>query len=330
MVAEPALPVLDLLDFYRGEESRRSLAEQARKACAEVGFFYLRGHGVSDSLLRSMDELSRQFFAQSPESKNDIHMSKGGPAWRGYFSVGEELTKGEVDQKEGLYFGSELGPEHPKVQAGTPLHGRNLFPEIPGFRDVILEYMEVMTQLGYRLLDLLSLSLNLKQNYFREQYGREPTLLFRIFHYPPLTDANSSSWSVGEHTDYGILTILRQDELGGLQVKSRGHWIDAPPIPGCFVINLGDMLERMTGSYYRSTAHRVKNESSQGRLSWPFFFDPDFDADVQAIPLDVPQSPDSMTAQRTASVMNYQGSYGDYLLAKVRNVFPELGKRHLD
>lgn len=330
MVTEPTLPILDLIDFSRSEASRRALAEQARRACAEVGFFYLRGHGVPVALLESMEELSRQFFAQPPERKNDIHMSNGGAAWRGYFSVGEELTKGEVDQKEGLYFGTELGEEDPKVRAGTPLHGPNLFPKLPGFRDLILEYMEHMTQLGYRLLDLLSLSLNLKESYFREQYGREPTLLFRIFHYPPLQDSGSSGWSVGEHTDYGILTILRQDELGGLQVKSRGRWIDAPPIPGCFVINLGDMLERMTGSYYRSTAHRVRNESSQGRLSWPFFFDPDFDARVQAVPLNGLEHPDSVTSQGEASVMKDQGTYGDYLLSKVRKVFPKLGRRHLD
>jgi isopenicillin N synthase-like dioxygenase len=133
---------------------------------------------------------------------------------------------------------------------------------------------------------------------------------------------------VGEHTDYGVLTILRQDEVGGLQVKSRGRWIAAPPVPGSFVCNIGDMLDRMTRGLYRSTPHRVLNASGRGRLSFPFFFDPGFDARIE--PLDLrgaPPPPDDREERwDRASVHDFQGTYGDYILGKVSKVFPELAR----
>ena len=120
-----------------------------------------------------------------------------------------------------------------------------------------------------------------------ELLGRpsDPLTLFRIFHYPPESpqDADAMPWGVGEHTDYGVLTILKQDEIGGLQVRSQGQWIDAPYIEGTFICNIGDMLDRMTGGLYRSTPHRVRNTSGRGRMSFPFFFDPNFEASVKRV-----------------------------------------------
>jgi isopenicillin N synthase-like dioxygenase len=116
---------------------------------------------------------------------------------------------------------------------------------------------------------------------------RDPLLLFRIFHYRERHDRPRirRGWGVGEHTDYGVLTILKQDDAGGLQVKSRSRWIAAPPIAGAFLCNIGDMLDRMTGGRYRSTPHRVSSPTERDRLSFPFFFDPNFDAKVQPIDL---------------------------------------------
>src|SRR5207245_1895511 len=116
----------------------------------------------------------------------------------------------------------------------------------------------------------------------------DPTILFRIFHYPATANASpggdAGSWGVREHTDYGLLTILLQDDTGGLQVRSRSGWVDVPPSTDAFVCNLGDMLERMTGGDYLSTPHRVRNMSDRGRLSFPFFFDPAWDAVVRPVP----------------------------------------------
>jgi hypothetical protein len=110
------------------------------------------------------------------------------------------------------------------------MHGANLFPDIPLFREIILEYLAVMTQLGHAVMAGIALSLNLEASYFRDRYTTDPLILFRIFNYPPQSNPQGQSWGVGEHTDYGLLTILKQDDLGGLQVKTKSGWIDAPPI----------------------------------------------------------------------------------------------------
>jgi isopenicillin N synthase-like dioxygenase len=131
-------------------------------------------------------------------------------------------------------------------------------------------------------------------------------------------------WGVGEHTDYGLLTLLAQDDLGGLQVRAvDGSWIDVDPTPGALVCNLGDMLERLTGGRYRSTPHRVRNTSDRGRLSFPYFFDPSWDATVPTLPLDDAPLP-AAGRWDGSDVTAWEGTYGDYLTAKVSKVFPQL------
>ncbi|MBL8168890.1 MAG: isopenicillin N synthase family oxygenase, partial [Acidobacteria bacterium] len=142
------------------------------------------------------------------------------------------------------------------------------------------------------------------------------------FNYPGQNDA--AGWGVGEHTDYGLLTILKQDDAGGLQVKVRGQWLEAPPVSNSFVCNIGDMLDRLTGGLYRSTPHRVRNVSGRDRLSFPFFFDPNFNAAIAPIELDTTPRDDRHERWDNASVHDLQGTYGDYLLSKIAKVFPEL------
>ena len=312
------VPIVDISP----QIDRRAVADGLRAACLEHGFFYVVGHGVSQELMDRLERLSHQFFAAPTEQKMALRLELGGRAWRGYFRVGDELTSGRPDQKEGIYFGSELGPEHSEVQAGTPMHGANLFPDfVPGFRETVLEYMAAVEQVGHRLMEGLAISLGLEAGYFADRYTRDPLILFRIFHYPAA--APKDSWGVGEHTDYGVLTILRQDEVGGLQVKAPHGWIEAPPIPGSFVCNIGDMLDRMTGGLYRSTPHRVRNESGRSRLSFPLFFDPHFRAEVRPVQgLEIRE--DRGERWDGASVHEFQGTYGDYVLGKVAKVFPQL------
>jgi len=333
------LPLVDLSPFVAGGGDRRSTGAALRQAAREFGFFYCTGHGVRPQLLERLQRQAALFFAQDLETKLEIAMARGGRAWRGYFPVGQELTSGRPDQKEGLYFGAELPAEHPKVRAGLPLHGANLFPELSGFRATVLEYIEALTHVGHRLMEVVALSLGLDSHYFHERYTRDPLVLFRIFHYPPVTgdvpsDRSADAWGVGEHTDYGLLTILAQDPVGGLEVRTRDGWVDAAPLPGAFVCNLGDMLERMTGGFYCSTPHRVRSESQHGRLSFPFFFDPAFDAAIQPIELDLiddaardggTRAEDRGERWDGASVHDLTGTYGEYLLGKVSKVFPELG-----
>ncbi len=131
---------------------QRDVARQIGQACREHGFFYITGHGVAEELYKRLESLSREFFAQPVEEKMHISMAQGGRAWRGYFRVGDELTSGRPDRKEGIYFGSELAADHPAVAAGTPLHGANLFPDIPGFRQAVLDYMAALTGVGHHLM----------------------------------------------------------------------------------------------------------------------------------------------------------------------------------
>src|SRR5262249_50879867 len=171
------------------------------------------------------------------------------------------------------------------------------------------EYMAALTGLGHRLMTGLALSLGLEESYFADHGTREPLTLFRIFNYPP--PADPTLWGVGEHTDYGLLTILWQDDAGGLEVKSRPRWVPAQPVPG---------------GLYRSTPHRVRNPAPRARLSFPFFFDPNVFARVQPIDLAGQDLPPDDRDERwdRASVHAFEGTYGDYLLAKVGKGFPQL------
>ncbi|MBN3893169.1 MAG: isopenicillin N synthase family oxygenase [Nostoc sp. JL31] len=321
------VPVIDISPLVsQSSNSSDVIADQIRQALQDYGFFYIVGHGVDEQLQKQLEHLSQQFFAQDVETKLKIRMALGGKAWRGYFPVGNELTSGRPDLKEGIYFGTELESDHPLVKTGVPMHGRNLFPSnIPQFRETVLDYIDSMTRLGHALMAGIALSLGLEKSYFADLYTKNPLILFRIFNYPPNSSLSESKWGVGEHTDYGVLTILKQDDVGGLQVKLKSGWIDAPPIPGSFVCNIGDMLDRMTQGLYRSTPHRVQNRSTSNRLSFPFFFDPNFNIEVKPIELNgIVVNDDQSDRWDKASVHEFHGTYGDYLLNKVSKVFPEL------
>ncbi len=319
------VPVVDIGPLMTGHGDVSSAARAIDAACREAGFFYVVGHGVDPQLLSRLDGLARQFFALPEREKAEIAMTRGGPAWRGWFPVGGELTSSVPDLKEGIYFGAELGREHPRVVARTPLHGPNLFPRRPPeLRDVVLAYIEEMTLVGQAVLAGAAIGLGLGPSWFVDHLTGDPLLLFRIFHYPP-GPIDDERWGVGEHTDYGLLTILAQDPNGGLQVRTPDGWIDASPLPGSLICNLGDMLERLTGGLYRSTPHRVRNTTPADRLSFPFFLDPSWDAVVDRLPVvERPLDEDASQRWDRTSVHGFTGSYGDYILGKVAKVFPEL------
>jgi isopenicillin N synthase-like dioxygenase len=320
------LPIIDVGRLLDGKPDT-DMAGRIALACRDTGFFYISGHGVSADVLRSLDEESHRFFASSEDVKLRIAMPKGGRAWRGFFPVGGELTSGRPDLKEGVYFGTELPATDPRVKAGVPMHGANLWPDgMTAFRGAVTGFMSQATQAAHAVMRGVALSLQLEAEYFSKTYTYDPTVLFRVFHYPPARDVDGE-WGVGEHTDYGLLTLLAQDDCGGLQVRSRGGWIEAPPIPGTLVCNIGDMLDRLTGGYYRSTPHRVRNVSGRERLSFPLFFDPSFDAVIEPLPARASHATDD-SGERwdRANVHAFTGTYGDYLLGKVGKVFPDLQK----
>lgn len=332
MISKAEIPVIDIAPLREKETDKTAadkIAQQINTACREHGFFYISGHGVSIDLQEKLEILSHEFFKLPEEEKLKISMKLGGKAWRGFFPVGNELTSGKPDIKEGIYFGTELDKNNPQVLAGTPMHGQNLFPEKPeDLRETVLQYTDEVIQVGHVVMKAVAMSLNLAADYFYSRYTKDPLILFRIFHYPfvgrDLQSRPLESWGVGEHTDYGLLTILKQDSVGGLQVKSRGEWIEAPPIENTFICNIGDMLDRMTGGLYRSTPHRVLNKSGKSRLSFPLFFDPGFDTVPERIKGIEQVYDDSNERWDKSNVHAFEGTYGDYILHKVSKVFPEL------
>jgi isopenicillin N synthase-like dioxygenase len=296
-------------------------------ACRAVGFFSIVGHGVDPGLVERLDGHAREFFALPDAGKATVAMPRAGRAWRGWFPLGGELTSGVPDLKEGIYFGAELPADDPRVVAGTPLHGPNLFPSRPAaLRDDVLSYMGEMARVGQAVLGGMALALGVGRRWFVDHLTGDPTTLFRIFRYPPAQGDAGSRWGVGEHTDYGLVTILAQDDQGGLQVKAKDGWVDVDPVAGSLVCNIGDMLERLTGGRYRSTPHRVRNPSGTDRLSFPFFLDPSWGATVEPLPIVDRPAGDEGAAERWdhASVHGFTGTYGDYLMGKVAKVFPDL------
>jgi isopenicillin N synthase-like dioxygenase len=320
------VPEIDIGPLRAGGRGQTATAAAIDAACRQVGFFSVVGHDVDPDLQDRLDSLARQFFDRPRAEKNEIAMAGGGRAWRGWFPVGGELTDGVPDDKEGLYFGAELGPAHPRFRARTPMHGPNLFPRHPKeLQEVVLSYMGEMTGLGQTILSGIGLGLGLGRSWFSDHLTADPLTLFRIFRYPASTEPIPGGWGVAEHTDYGLLTILGQDANGGLQVRTPEGWIDVSPRPGRIVCNLGDMLERLTGGRYRSTPHRVRNTGPADRLSFPFFLDPSWDATVDRLPIiERPVDDDAGHRWDHMSVHGFEGTYGDYILSKVGKVFPDL------
>ncbi|MCB0416784.1 MAG: isopenicillin N synthase family oxygenase [Bdellovibrionales bacterium] len=304
-----------------------------------TGFLYLSDHGIPRPLQLELLKVARLFFAEPQEQKNKLEMKRAGSAWRGYFATGAELTMGEPDQKEGLYFGVEHEDDHPGVLGHWPMHGRNLWPTSPALKNLeplVLEYIGACEKLGQTLMARIAVALGLSESYFLDRFTEEPTLLFRIFNYPaPAADG----WGVAEHTDMGFLTLLFQDEKGGLEVLDQNsHWTPVPPREDTLVINIGDMLEYWTHGIFRATPHRVRNLSKEPRLSLPFFFDPNWNATLEPIPREILSSawlnrisPDRRKRWDGLELhaLSSEKTYGDFVWSKIRNVFPELAAHNL-
>ena len=304
------LPVIDL------SQDEETISRLIMDACTTFGFFYIKNHGVPQDLVDNLMAESKRFFAKPEAFKNKINMKRSGLQWRGYFALGDELTSGKPDHKEGLYFGENYPENHPFVLKKYAMHGENQYPseDFPQYAAFVESYMEHLTELGHRILRAIAVGLHLPEDYFRKLFCLpKPFTPFRIFMYPadPVRchKDGTERWGVAEHTDYGFLTILKQDEVGGLEVENRnGEYISAPPIPGTLVCNIGDCLEAWTKGLLKATPHRVRSSPTHDRISMPFFFDPAFAADMGDLMV-------GSTGIRT---------YGDYITEKVKRVFPEL------
>lgn len=301
-------------------ERRSDTVAQLRDALERVGFAYIVDHDVPQSLVETVRALAVDFHALPLEAKNRIVMND---AHRGYmpFSTSTIVTSSvakvvKPNQSESLMVMHELAPDDPDVLAARPMQGLNQWPEeLPALRTAVLEYMDRMTALSRDIAVGLAEALGLEPGWFLPHFDR-PTLFLRLLHYPPQPD-EAELFGSAPHTDYGFITLLAQDDVGGLEVRNRhGEWIAAPPIAGSFVMNVGDILARWSNGRFASTPHRVRNLTGRERYSQPFFFDPSIDAEVACPPGLAGEAPRFKPVR-----------YGDYLVERLDRNYDYRRKR---
>lgn len=282
------IPILDLEPMFTGSAAGKAeLAAALRQACTNSGFFYIRNHNVPQAAIDGIFEAAKTYFAQGTEAKMAAHVAKSRNN-RGYAALLEENTDPTArgDLHESFDMALEVPADDPDVLAGKVLYGPNQWPEgEPAFRTALETYHREMIALSHHLLHAFALALDLPEDYF-DGFVKKPLATLRVLHYPPqFGEIDDRQIGIGAHSDYECFTILAQDTVPALQVLTKsGEWIAANPIPGCFVVNIGDQMARWTNDLFASTVHRAINRSGRERYSVPFFFGPDYDTLVEALP----------------------------------------------
>lgn len=282
------LPILDLSRFASDHPQREHALAKLREVSRSLGFFYLTGHGIPQSQIDELTALARRFFSLSEDRKLEIEMRRS-PHFRGYNRAGFEYTRGKQDWREQVDF----GPERDKVQVGPSdppwkrLVGPNQFPSaLPELRPAVLKWINDVTDVGLKVLQAFSEALGQRPDVFAPIYSNGPNQLLKLVRYPG-RDRTESDQGVGAHKDGGFVTILLQDVIGGLQVDDgEGGWIEAPPIRGTFVVNVGELLELASNGYLKANIHRVVTPTAGGdRLSVPFFLGANLAATIPVLDL---------------------------------------------
>jgi isopenicillin N synthase-like dioxygenase len=280
------LPIIDVSGLATGGAGElERVARDIGAACRDIGFFYVANHSVPLSLLDDVFSVSARFFSQPVEAKRRaLYDAKSN---RGYVPMkGEALDPNKpADLKEAFNIGLELAADDPELLAGQMFRAPNLWPDMAGFRETMLRYFEACHGLRLALHRAFATDLGLAPDFFADKLDR-PMAVLRLLHYPAAPAAvESGQLGAGEHTDYGCMTLLATDGVGGLEVQTRaGDWIAAPHVPGTFVCNIGDCLMRWTNDIYVSTPHRVVSPKGQERYSIAFFLDPNPEADIACLP----------------------------------------------
>ncbi|KJF74602.1 isopenicillin N synthase family dioxygenase [Agrobacterium arsenijevicii] len=310
-----SLPTLDFSRFHSPEE-RAAFVSDLRGVLHDHGFFYLIGHGVDPRLLEDVVSTSKRFFALPLEEKLKIEMVKS-PHFRGYNRAGQEHTRGERDWREQLDINTEgepvkIGPDSPPWKR---LFGPNQWPEaLPELKPLLLQYQAEVTRIGIDLLKAIAEALGQRENVFAEIYEPQPTQLLKIIRYPG-RDIAETDQGVGAHKDGGFVTVLLQDTTPGLRVQAEtGEWIEAPPVPGTFIINTGELLELATNGFVRADVHDVvAPPAGVERFSVAFFLGSRYDATIPVI-----QLPDELKRSERGITVD-----------PLNPIFREVGQNHL-
>lgn len=281
MVANIPIIDLTLLDNDGNRKSQRDLLVRTTKqACEDIGSFYVKSPLLDQVYLQSIENLIHRYFDLPLEAKMKHHISLS-PLHRGYFPTGEENAKGSTikDIKEGFDLALHLSSDDPDVKKGTPFYGQNVYPEEPAdFEYLITDFFDRLRSTAEDLCKVFAEAVGLDQNYFLPMLTK-PLAQLRILHYPA-TNAVPEDHGVGagEHTDYGILTLLWQDQVGGLEVRDHsGRLLPVRPKIGHLFCNIGDAMQRLTNDFWIATPHRVVSNNEKSRFSAAFFFDPNYD-----------------------------------------------------
>lgn len=309
------IPVLDLAPLTDGTDTAR-LAEDFAQAYGETGFAYVINHGISRELREGIFNASRRFHALPANEKAAIALNRN---HRGYIAINTstdvnsdlaEVTK--PNQSASFMMMREDEEADPTIY----LSGPNQWPNLPGFRDVCEKYAEAMTQLGQKLMRLALDAIGVEDRSILRAFD-VPTIWLRLLHYPPQTAQSPDDlYGSAPHKDFGCLTLLAQDDVGGLQVQTpKGAWVDVPPKEDAFIVNVGDMLHRMSNGRLLSTPHRVINRSGRERYSVPFFFDPHVSATIAPL--------------RGSGAPKFQEiNFGDFLRGELEAAYDAHGSKH--
>ncbi len=315
------IPIVDVSDLVAARQPGAAgrIAEEIKRTCASTGFFYVVGHGVPASLVTEAFEANRRFHERPVEEKLALKQNR----WhRGYQAFQSSTLKSSArfeaarrpNQLESFFVRHEVAPDHPDYERRA-LQGPNQWTGDPWFDDVVRRYDAATRDLGLRLLPAFALAVGEDEDFFAPMFD-PPSTALRLIHYPPAPEARPEDlFGIHPHTDYGFLTILAQDDVGGLQVqRPDGAWIDAPCVEGAFILNIGDILARWTNDRFNSTPHRVVNRSHQrDRYSIGMFFDPNLDTVIETLPQFRNDRPDGYEPIL----------YGDYFAMRLDANYPD-------
>lgn len=300
------LPILDMQGIE--SDGAEAFALALHDAFVTSGFCYVRNHGIPEEAIEAVREQALAFFRQPLEEKLKVAPKE---AVRGFNAIGRtRMQYAEApDYKEFYQIGLELPADDSEVLAGHAMRGPNQWPDQPGFRTAFERYYAEVNACGARLLRGVALALGVDEQFFAPKYTR-PLSRMQAVYYPPHPQGHEGElFGVAPHTDYGCVTLLWQDDVGGLEVLNRqGEWIKAPPVPGTLVINIGDLLQRWSNDRYFSNQHRVTNRTGRERLSIATFYDPDYCAIVDPLDLNLAEGTPAAHAPVSA---------GDYIVGRI-------------
>jgi isopenicillin N synthase-like dioxygenase len=310
------IPFLDLGPYLAGQPGALDeLAAQLGYALENVGFYFIKGHGVPRPLCDDVFKQSERFHAQPLESKLRLKRNRDNV---GYLPMAPRAgTTDEVkpNVNEAFFVKRDLPPDHPDVLARKRFRGTNLWPEdLPGFRESVVDYCDALEVLVKRLVPIYAVALDLPADYFDRAFS-EPQYTLRMSHYPFFEDLQSDEFGIAPHIDTSFMTLLAQNQIPGLSLRTRdGRWINAPALDGHFLVNGGDMLRRWTNDRFLATPHRATNRSGKERYAIPFFVDCNIDWPMECLPTCTAESRPAKYPRFTYA--EYMAAYQDMNLAR--------------